>query len=264
MERENKVYIVDFCVVEVDEGSVLVYLMDWSQGIMALKVGYSGESVESVVLVGQVGETQNGVIVEGWGESVFGVYKNHRHYTIQEYHFDFKHGNSWQVLATYTSRTKILNVKMTRDVAVLQGINYHRVLFYGVRHDFKYYSANRRMDFFHGGLRDIGFLRDDYMVGITKSRLFLMKHSVMPAHLVCFTDDGKYSNYEFEYSVLFNTSDCVEAAMSFDRTAICQKSIDLQVSVVRHYLFNDKKPIIIAVLVVAALCQLLLCKHFCS
>ena len=33
----------------------------------------------------------------------------------------------WEVVASYEQRTKIVDVKMNKDIAVLQGVNHHQV-----------------------------------------------------------------------------------------------------------------------------------------
>lgn len=61
------------------------------------------------------------------GSSVFGIYKINGLYHAIEFYIQY-HTQDWEIFEVYTSRKKIVDVKVNEDFAVLQGMNYHRVI----------------------------------------------------------------------------------------------------------------------------------------
>lgn len=128
-------------------------------GVLILELVDNGSELKYSVLFSGIGEDRGGFAIDTFdGETIFAVFKQNKIYTIVEYRVQYQLNNwSWALVSERKTTSKVIDVDVARDFAVVQGLNHHEIYFYGIDPMFTTFSNHNKNIFSYPGLRDFDF-----------------------------------------------------------------------------------------------------------
>jgi hypothetical protein len=104
---------------------IVVFIMEETRGIIVIEI--TRPFSVRLLVHNSIGQLKGGQALDTYdGKSLFAVYKGPTYYEAIEYIVSLD-TEQWEVIQTIKSRTKIVDVRVNDDFAVLQGLNHHQV-----------------------------------------------------------------------------------------------------------------------------------------